>query len=525
MPPRLPLLYAALVAALGPAALVAQAPRLGSVRFPVSAGPAARAEFEAGLGWLHSFEYARAATAFRRAQELEPGFAMAYWGEAMTHTHAVWNEQDVGAARQALARLAPDAAGRLARAANPRERRYLEAVEILYGDGPKPRRDTLYAQAMERLVREHPDDHEAKAFYALALIGLSQGVRDTATYVRAAAWADTVFRANGDHPGAAHYLIHAYDDPGHAARGLEAARAYSRIAPDAPHAQHMTTHIFLALGMWDEVVSQNTIAVNLTRRTPGHYSRWLLYGMLQQGRPRAAQAFLEELHGNLGGGGNPGQLSYLAWMRAFYVLLTGELASGPAAWQIPADRMPEGGRVAESYRAGATAWRQRDAAGLARAEAELEAAEARIASGSPLGGRDPSVGQARVMRKELEAMRLHLGGARLEAVKALQAAAAIEDSLPVEFGPPAIVEPSWELLGEMLLEMDPGQAQRAFQRSLLQAPKRSRSLAGLVRAAAAAGDRETAHRTLADLKAVWRGAEAEVRAELERLSAAVAQLR
>ena len=234
--------------------------RLGTIHFPTSAGPAAQREFETGVLWMHSFEYDHAAAAFRRAQALEPGFAMAYWGEAMSYTHPVWNEQDLTLARATLERLGPTPAVRRARTPTAREQGWLQAVEILYGDGAKPRRDTLYARAMERLAEANPEDDEAKAFLSLALLGLNQGVRDVPTYIRAGAIAEEVFRRNPDHPGGAHYMIHAFDDPTHAPLGLRAARAYSTIAPGAAHAQHMTTHIFIALGMWDDLVAQNEVA-------------------------------------------------------------------------------------------------------------------------------------------------------------------------------------------------------------------------------------------------------------------------
>src|SRR5439155_1584588 len=184
------------------------------------------------------------------------------------YTHPVWNEQDGNAARAALQRLAATRDARRAKAPTRREQAYLDAVEILYGDGSKAVRDTAYSLAMGRLVARFPADREAKVFYALSLLGLNQGVRDVPSYLRAAAIVDTVFRENPNHPGAAHLLIHSYDDPIHAPLGLAAARAYSKIAPDAAHAQHMTTHIFLALGMWDEVVSE----IELTRAAA--WSTW-----------------------------------------------------------------------------------------------------------------------------------------------------------------------------------------------------------------------------------------------------------
>ncbi|MEZ4586607.1 MAG: hypothetical protein R2909_09435 [Gemmatimonadales bacterium] len=279
------------------AAVAPAAAQLGSVAFPSSGSAAAQPAFLRGVLLLHSFEYGRAAQAFREAQQADPGFALAYWGEAMTYTHPIWNEQDLPAARAALARLGATPEARAAKAPTERERGYLAAVEVLYGEGPKERRDTLYQRAMERLAAAHPEDLEARALDALALMGLSQGTRNVPTYVRAGAIALDVLRANPEHPGAAHYVIHAFDDPVHAPLGLPAARAYSKIAPDAPHAQHMTTHIFLALGMWSDVVAQNTVAAgpDSARWRPGHYTSWLGYGLLQQGRVREAAALLDRV--------------------------------------------------------------------------------------------------------------------------------------------------------------------------------------------------------------------------------------
>ncbi len=258
------------------AVLSAQTQRLGTIDFPTSGPPAAQSAFIRGVLLLHSFEYQDAARAFREAQRIDPGFALAYWGEALTYTHPLWDEQDVNAARASLLRLGPTREARRAKAPTPREQAYLDAVEILYGDGPKARRDTAYSRAMERLVARFPADREAQVFYAASLLGLSQGVRNVPTYMRAAAIVGRVFRDNPDHPGAAHLLIHCYDDPIHAPLGLAAARAYSKIAPDAAHAQHMTTHIFLALGMWDDVVSQNELASGHDPATwaPDHYTQW-----------------------------------------------------------------------------------------------------------------------------------------------------------------------------------------------------------------------------------------------------------
>jgi len=164
--------------------LSAQAPRLGTIDFPTSGAAAAQAPFIRGVLLLHSFEYDDAAQAFREAQGLDPGFALAYWGEAMTLTHPLWNEQNLNAARAVLWRLGPTPAARRAKAPTPRERAYLNAVEILYGDGTKAHRDTAYSLAMERLVTRFPADREAQVFYAASLLGLSRGVRNVPTYMR-----------------------------------------------------------------------------------------------------------------------------------------------------------------------------------------------------------------------------------------------------------------------------------------------------------------------------------------------------
>jgi tetratricopeptide (TPR) repeat protein len=451
--------------------LAAQEPRLGSADFPATCSEAALRHFRHGVLYLHSFEYADAAGAFRRARQTDSSCAMAVWGEAMSFNHPIWNEQNLEAGREALARLGRSREERLARAPTSRERMYLESVEVLYGGGGKQRRDTLYALAMERLAAAYPQDLEAKAFLALAILGLSQGVRSVPAYMRAAAIAEEVFRANPDHPGAAHYIIHAFDDPVHAPLGLPAARAYSRIAPDAAHAQHMTTHIFLAVGMWDEVVSQNEIAADLTAWVPGHYTEWLHYGLLQQGRYREAAALLERVRANASAE-RPRQARSLAFMRLQQRVATAELD---------------------------------ELAGVLQGD-------------SPRLGGDPAAARkSAALALQLRALSIRRGRRAEEAVAALREAAAIEDALPLEFGPPDLVKPSHELLGELLLDLGrPEPAQRAFERALELTPGRSRALAGLVRAASAAGDRDAARRAFAVLERNWRRADPE-HGELDRL--------
>ncbi len=314
----------------------ADAPRLGTVDFPTSASPEAQEHFLLGLLYLHSFEFGDAAAEFRSAQELQLDFALAYWGEAMTYNHPLWRERDRDAAIATLERLAPTPAERVDLAPTTRERLYMEAAEALWADGAKAERDTAYMLAMRRLSQAFPDDPDAQAFYALSLLGLSDGVRVIPTYMRAAAVVEELLGRYPDHPGVAHYMIHSYDDPIHAPLGLRAARAYSGIAPDAAHAQHMTTHIFLALGMWAEVVSQNIIAAELTSWGPGHYTAWLGYALAQQGRLDAAQEHLARAHDNLGSSAQKRARGYMLSMRADYLVNTARWSDASVDWEIDA---------------------------------------------------------------------------------------------------------------------------------------------------------------------------------------------
>ncbi len=510
------LLPALLLAPLGPAgpepALATEvAPEglggLGSVRFPNSGAPAAQGPFLEGLALLHNFEYEDAALAFREAQEIDPGFALAYWGEAMTHNHPIWQNQDRDAARAVLERLAPTREARLAAAPTERERAWLEAVEVLYGEGEKEARDFAYLGAMRRLQERWPDDHEAAAFHALAVLGSAHEGRDFATYMRAAAIAEEVFRANPRHPGALHYLIHSYDDPIHAPLGLRSARVYADVAPEAAHAQHMTSHIFVALGLWDEVVTANLRArdVEDARRAElgrppnvcGHYASWLEYGYLQQGREREARAVLDACHQRIAGGGTiRGEQWYFARMRSRYLLDTGHWE--PAVLAMDGDL---GASVVARHN-------HRFVSALAALErGERETAERLAAEMAALREGEDST-NLEIEGEELAALLLLDAGRADEAVEKLRAAAEREAGMPFDFGPPPLAKPSHELLGEVLLGLDrPAAAREAFAAALERAPRRTASLLGLARAAVRAGDQATAAESYRTLREIWRQAD------------------
>ena len=199
--------------------------RLGRISFPNSGSAAAQPHFIRGVLLLHSFEFDDAAEAFREARRVDPGFALAYWGEALTHNHPLWRYQNRDAALKVLAELGATPEARRAKAPTPREQAYLATLDALYGEGDKAARDRAYAAALEKLSAANPDDDEAKAFHALAILGTNVERRDFAADMRAAALVEDVFIRNQEHPGALHYMIHAYDNPMHAPLGLRAARS------------------------------------------------------------------------------------------------------------------------------------------------------------------------------------------------------------------------------------------------------------------------------------------------------------
>jgi tetratricopeptide (TPR) repeat protein len=491
-----PRLLALLLLALTTSEARAQRSDLGTIHFPNSGDLEAQGAFTEGVLLLHSFEYEDAATAFRRAQEIDSGFALAYWGEAMTYNHPVWMEQDRAAAVAALERLAPTPAARRERAPTEREARYLDAVEILYGEGPKEERDDHYADAMRRLHADYADDHEAAVFYSLALLGTAHGGRDFPTYMMAAATVDPVFEANPDHPGAAHMLIHSFDDPIHAPLGLPAAVAYSTIAPGAAHAQHMTSHIFVARGMWDAVVGANEVARDVANdrqaglgRRPGvcgHYTAWLEYGYLQQGRFDAANGVLSDCAERLDAEPNPSEQAYYGSMMVMYAVDTED-------WSA----LEEFRRGVPGVSAGLLTWMD----GY-RALLEADEQAARAALGEIDDTRAPMMKAAVLELQGLVEMRW--GGSVDSGLALLREAAALEESLPYEFGPPRIPLPTFEALGDGLLAAgQPAEAITAYRAQLARTPGRARSVTGLAAAAEASGNHTLAAEMRASLAGAW----------------------
>ncbi len=482
----------------------------GEVAFANSGSRAAQEPFLHGLAQLHNFEYEFAVEDFRKAEAIDPDFAMAYWGEAMTFNHGVWNEQDRPAALSVLKRLGPTPEARLGKARTQREKDYLRSIEILYGEGTKQARDLAYADAMERLYAKYPDDVDAAAFYALAVLGTSEGVRDERTYMRAAAVLMPLFYKYPHHPGVAHYLIHSCDDPIHAPLALPAAEAYSRIAPEAAHAQHMTSHIFLALGMWDDVVRANLAAmevVNRERATAGkearycgHYNYWLEYGYLETGQAEKAKRIVAGCRGEAMQAGqaaaarnvvDPDDANLLSFiqMQTRYVIDTADWKGEVSGWAIDPGDGPFA-QFDEAYGLGFSAGQRGDVAASRKWLAQMDAVMPRVKAlldREAIPVNEPERLAPEIERDQVEAVILEAEGDLAHAAKVAETAANAEKELPYAFGPPHPEKPSYELLGEILMKQgQSAAAEAAFKAALLRAPNRTQTKAALKRLSAAA---------------------------------------
>ncbi|MBA3510698.1 hypothetical protein [Sphingomonas sp.] len=486
---RSTLLAAAAAVWLVSGSVSAQAPASqGEVAFANSGAPAAQASFQRGVGLLHNFQYPQAVKAFQEAQRADPGFAMAYWGEAMAENYTVWMEQHPDKARAALAKLGPNRAARLAKAKTPRERGFLEAVEALYGQGSKEQRDFAYSARMEQLYRAYPRDVDAASFYALSLLGLAHKGRHFGLYMRSAAILEEHFPGHRRHPGVVHYLIHSYDDPVHAPLGLRAARLYGEIAPGSHHAQHMTSHIFIALPDWPATIQANRKAMEVVNRDRaaegrkpgacGHYLEWMHYAHFQVDQADKAAPILAACRtraaAELAGVKDPGRGSptrSYATMRAQTIVETG--AAPTPALAVDPSRFP-----AQEFDLayGDLLLVRGKAAPLATARARLKAAAAK----SPFAGMHPLAAKRQnIILVQADGLDALAAGRRDEGLAALRKAAEIERTMEVPFGPPMVEKPSFELLGDELAALGrQAEAAEAYAAALKLAPGRKRSLAG-----------------------------------------------
>ncbi len=506
------LLFVAALLVMGTRPAHAQFENVGSFEFPTSASGEAQQHFLRGAAFLHSFGWIQARGEFHAAQEIDPDFAMAYWGESLAYNHPLVSQMDPADPRAALERLAPTRAERLAKAPTEREKGFLNAVEILWGEGDHVERRVGYMDAMARLYEQYPNDTEVAAFYALSTLSASSATRDLTQRlnVRAGTLSLNLFEHNPDHPGAAHYTIHAFDNPLLAPLSLEAAYRFSEIAPAVAHAINMPTHIFIQHGMWDRVSGNNEAAYTAARELwrpdnpmgdAVHPLDWGQYGDLQLGDYRKARLWIERLEsmafegGFLEGGprGAPGQAratSTVPLVKARYIIETEE-------WEIRP--ITDESSMHELLATGMSAAHTGDQATVAQAEAALK----ELAARGPDGNRN-----ADIMAKQVGAL-LHAGmGHGNVATGLMDEAQTIVDAGAAPRGAASPVKPVYELYGEILLDLDrPADAIEKFETSLLRLPNRPRSLLGLARAYAETGERDMAAEAYRKLTDVWAGRE------------------
>ena len=530
MNPRKPILTFVAITILFLAALTCRSPQaaeyseLGSIDFPTSASPEAQEHFITGMLLLHSFEFDDAREAFLEAQKVEPDFAMGYWGEALTHNHLLWSRQNLDGGREAMERLGPTPEARIAKASTEREKDYIRTLDVLYGEGTKQERDIAYRDAMLRLAEKYPDDLEAASLAAVATLATSHGGRDYRIYMRAAAIVEEVFAKNPNHPGAAHYLIHSYDDPVHAPLGLRAARVYAKIAPAATHALHMPSHIFTSMGMWDDVVASNEDSwaasdsrvkrknLSIDERSY-HALKWLEYGYLQQGRYQDAREQLAIMEADTAATGSEKTRSHLVSVRAHYRIEARRWDS--ESIEVDTSGLSLSSTTTDLFTRGLTAVRTNKVSVAKPLLAELNRTiedkrknDKKLKHSTDPMELPPQQRRAHVLARELEGA-IHLAQGRAgKAVELLERATELEDTLSLSYGPPDPVKPSHELLGEVLLELKrPREAAEQFEKALDRAPKRALSLLGLARAQSQSGDHAAARQTYADLGQVWQKAD------------------
>ncbi len=474
---------------------------LGMVNLEVSGSSEAISEFERGLLLLHSFEYEDARESFREAQKLDPEMPMAYWGEVMTYNHSLWSEQDYEQGVGVLKRL--DSIG-ASNDASELEQDFVKAVKILFAaNKEKAERDVAYSQYMERLSKKYPDNHEVAAFYALSLLGSVPDGRDEELYGKGAKIALGILAENPEHPGALHYTIHSYDDPKHAALALEAANAYAKVAPDASHALHMPSHIYVAMGMWDRVVSSNidSYQASLNRMNRKqldndargyHAYHWLEYGNLQQDNRAEARKMVLDMQQYMNEKASPRARVHMVFLKGTYLNETDEWDSPIADIPVQISDLNISVRTQYNFLEGMKGYNARDTmlmdSIIALMEYDIKRetyvqgnAASTLCSNVTRAEATPSdIVSAQARQQQLLALREDLAGRHTEAEEHLLRSIELEESISYNYGPPSIQKPTRELYADWLAAMGRfSEAEVQYTLAEKSGPKRRRILEGL----------------------------------------------
>jgi tetratricopeptide (TPR) repeat protein len=484
---------------------------LGVINLQVSGNEIARPHFEKGLLLLHSFEYWDARDAFLEAQQADPKMAMAYWGEAMTYNHPLWSEQDLENGRAALEKMHAEAD---LENLTDVEADFIEAVQKLY----KPKtskvdRDQDYMLYMQGLYDKYPENHEIAAFYSLSLLGSVAEGRNDSIYGMGAEVADKILKENANHPGALHYMIHSYDDPDHAELAIDAANMYAIVAPDASHALHMPSHIYVALGMWDEVVSSNENSYqasvdrmerkSLDNDARGYHAfHWLEYGYLQKGRKEDARKMVLEMEQYAKEKPSKRARVHVVFLKGTYLVETNEWDDPIANIEIDVADLNISIRAQNHFLNGMVAFKGGDAETL---NLSIEALSQAIDKESLLvenlndglsvcsttTRETPDlldINESKVMLLQLKALRSwNTDDVATESY--LKKSVDLEQSLSYSYGPPFIQKPTHELYAEWLVEQERvEEAIEQYNLALKKGTKRVQVLNGLKASALLTGN-------------------------------------
>jgi tetratricopeptide (TPR) repeat protein len=508
----------ALSLAAASVAVAQQGEKLGKVEFPNSCSPAVQEKFLRGVAMLHSFYYSATQRAFEDVAAEDNSCAIAAWGYASILMSNPL--QGIGASPKSadLAQAAIDK-GRKMGAKTQRERDYLEAVAAYYEDfanRPERARQLARAHAYEALAARYPEDDEAQIFYALYLAGTQTASDQTySAYLKAAGILEKQFAKHPDHPGVAHYLIHSYDAPPIAARGLPAARRYAVVAPDAPHALHMPSHIFTRVGAWTDSATTNRRSADAAQRSKDpddalHALDYMTYAYLQLARDGDARKTFEEARTQAGI--NPARATAyyaLAAMPARYVVERGEwrdaakLAPSPSNFPFT-EAMTHFARALGAARSGDPAAAQMDIDRIAALRDRLKSAKSDYWASEVEVMRLASVAWVALAQKKSD-----------EALALMRQAADIEDRSEKNIVTPGRLLPARELLGDMLMELKrPAEALKEYEVSQEREPNRYRGLYGAGQAAAQSGNRDKARHYFGKL--VESAGSGDLRPEMEK---------
>jgi tetratricopeptide (TPR) repeat protein len=473
--------------------------KLGRVHLPVSCNAAGQIEFDRAVAMLHSFWYEKANDAFAEIARKDPSCAMAYWGLAMSLYHPLWEKPGAEALKNGWAAVEK---AKAIGAKTERERDYITAIEVFYKDYANidhVTRTLAYEKATEQLHSRFPEDREAGVFYSLALIGSALVLPTDKTYARekqAAGILNKVLSVEPEHPGVAHYLIHAYDSPPLANLALNAARSYSKIAPSVPHALHMPSHIFTRLGLWQESIQSNLASEDAAKKFAAemhmggawdeqlHAMDYLMYAYLQGAQDKQAKAILDELYQIHKTFPENFKVAYaFAAIPARYTMERRRWSDAASLQMVPNDFPWVRFSWAEAiitFARGVGAARSGDLATARQSVEKLAALEKRL-----IEAKDGYwAKQVAIQRLAASAWLAYSEKRKEEALNLMRAAAELEDTTEKHPVTPGPIVPAREMLGDMLLELgEPGRAVKEFEAALLVSPNRFGSLLGAARAA------------------------------------------